>query len=368
MRPAAVSPCRPGELLDGPRGRRFLLELALRADELAAGEDEEYVEESLHSAVFLEGYHLSQGTRMPGVMFGPGAETARRTRIPAAEVARRLEAVPLPELDADLLRLTLADAVEHAAYWQPPEGSDILAALPELRAGLLRIAEHLLASPLIGHWADPVGASEQHVVGWDEDPPVLDAGSIRTSLRRWHAKTIVRELNSHSGVWWSAPSFSAPSSAGVSAHGVPAALWFVEDSMGWDYATTQRIVAPATGHGILELCTPEDWVDLCRRFPLDLSAQKRGTWDVSTGREGAWVIPDWSRVAEEYEGVHLSILGYLRCAGRALPVDEERSSVIAGWDPDETYWFVNGLQSVGRPTRWRLVTDDPDPAWVTVEP
>ena len=51
------------------------------------------------------------------------------------------------------------------------------------------------------------------------------------------------------------------------------------------------------------------------------------------------MIPDWSAVARHVDGVHLSVRGYLRTAGRAIAVDEERASVLAGWDPDRTFWF-----------------------------
>lgn len=37
--------------------------------------------------------------------------------------------------------------------------------------------------------------------------------------------------------------------------------------------------------------------------------------------------------------MHLTVAGYLSTAGRAIEVDHARASVLAGWNPDETWWF-----------------------------
>ena len=46
-------------------------------------------------------------------------------------------------------------------------------------------------------------------------------------------------------------------------------------------------------------------------------------------------IPDYLAVAEDFDAFHLSVAGYLSTAGRSLPVGDA-STVLAGWDPDET--------------------------------
>ncbi|MFX1760442.1 MULTISPECIES: hypothetical protein [Rhodococcus] len=65
---------------------------------------------------------------------------------------------------------------------------------------------------------------------------------------------------------------------------------------------------------MLEIHGPDDWVQLCRRFPLEAIAQKRPGWYRTTGRDGRWVLPDWRAVAEVYGGVHLNVAGYLAAA------------------------------------------------------
>ncbi len=72
-----------------------------------------------------------------------------------------------------------------------------------------------------------------------------------------------------------------------------------------------------------------------------MTAQKRHDWYRTTGRDGRWVMPDWSRVAEMYGGVHLTVTGYLAAAGTAIDVDDDAASVIAGWAPDETHWLTD---------------------------
>ncbi|MGO3555043.1 MAG: hypothetical protein ACTINZ_06650, partial [Microbacterium gubbeenense] len=86
-------------------------------------------------------------------------------------------------------------------------------------------------------------------------------------------------------------------------------------------------------------------------------------WRDTTGRDGPWVMPDWAAVAEEYDAVHLQVAAYLQAAGRALPVTDEAATVLAGWDPDATYWFTDRVRYVGKRTRWVMNDDDKRIRW-----
>ena len=103
---------------------------------------------------------------------------------------------------------------------------------------------------------------------------------------------------------------------------------------------------------MLEIATAEDWIRLCREHGLEVSAQKRHDWYLATGRDGAWKIPDWLAVARDYDGVHLGIGAYLALAGQCLEIDEKYASVIAGWDPDQTFWFTGELRCYGPAQEW----------------
>lgn len=132
---------------------------------------------------------------------------------------------------------------------------------------------------------------------------------------------------------------------------VPAALSFVEDSLGWEHATT----VPVRGTGrTLEIRTADDWKSLCRLFPLEVTASRRHDWFRATGRQGRWVSPDWERVSGEWDAAHLTVLGYLTGATRALHVDAETATVIAGWAPDSTIWLTDvARESEGPRQTWR---------------
>jgi hypothetical protein len=65
-------------------------------------------------------------------------------------------------------------------------------------------------------------------------------------------------------------------------------------------------------------------------------------------------------VADVWDGVHLTVAGYLTTAGRALDVEEQYATVLAGWDPDATYWLADVLRPAGPATRW---VRDADGEW-----
>jgi len=80
---------------------------------------------------------------------------------------------------------------------------------------------------------------------------------------------------------------------------------------------------------------------------------------------GTWLIPDFTAVAEDYDAVHLSIAGYLATAGRVLPVGDS-CTVLAGWDPDQTYWLTDTLTVAGPATIWTQTGEGPPGTTVPV--
>ncbi|MHA7274669.1 hypothetical protein ACX80Z_14710 [Arthrobacter sp. TMT4-20] len=90
-----------------------------------------------------------------------------------------------------------------------------------------------------------------------------------------------------------------------------------------------------------EVHTDDDWVSLCREYPLEVTASRRHDWFRCTGYDGRWVIPDWEKVAEQWDAVHLTVLAYLGYANRALRIDKDTSTVIAGWNPNTTIWLTD---------------------------
>ncbi|ALG27943.1 hypothetical protein AOZ07_02280 [Glutamicibacter halophytocola] len=66
--------------------------------------------------------------------------------------------------------------------------------------------------------------------------------------------------------------------------------------------------------------------------------------------------------------MHLSIGAYLALAGQCLPVDAKFATLIAGWDPGKTYWFIDGLLESEPSQYWKCVDANSNNAhWVLDE-
>jgi hypothetical protein len=266
-------------------------------------------------------------------------------------------------VEPGLIQSALQRSVDFARYWQEPDDEDRLAALPEVAAALLPLAEAVVASAEVAWWSQGFSI-DQWIVQWQtskgetipQTPISLTAWSEET--RRAEARAeCERPRDPHanlSGDWWSVPA-GAPKTVGR----IPAGLGLVEDAQDWDHA----VVVPVRCHGrVLEITSAEDWVQLCREFPLTVTASRRHDWFRTTGRDGAWVIPDWALVAREWDAIHLPVTAYLENAGRAIEVAEETASVIAGWDPDTTIWLaVAQPAAAGAPQSWQR---DDDAGWL----
>lgn len=345
-------------LLAGPRGRRLLLEFALASERIM---QPDYSKFRLLPAVSSAGYELDPGRGSSRVMavIGEGEPNCK----PASphDVSVAMDLVPLAEVTSELLCRSLATAVDTARYWQEPEGEDYLVATPEMRPALARVAGHIAASPHAQWWQTRVDLGDQ----WSVRFPVKDEFQQvpeREDLQQWRQSEIESEEHAirnrptdptanWSGRWWSIPPTTYQHSLRSLHDATPAALVFAEDAGGFDGALTQELYPPADAR-IYEIDGPEAWADLCRLFPLEQTAQKRQDWYRTTGRVGRWIIPDWSLVAREYDGIHLTVIGYLSAAGTAIQVDDDSASVIAGWNPDETWWLGDELDT-GETKYWR---------------
>lgn len=88
-----------------------------------------------------------------------------------------------------------------------------------------------------------------------------------------------------------------------------------------------------------EIDGAQAWAELCRHHSVDVTAERRHDWSRVTGRAGPWVVPDWATIARDYHGVHLTAAAYLGVAGTPIRVDGRSASLVAGWNPDQTYWL-----------------------------
>ena len=343
------------DLLAGPRGRRFLLELAT-ADDCSP---------RLGRALF-ETVRVTFGTpgmryarlRSPGVIAGDdslwGEDPDAIAEASPAGLARLLLESPLVEPSPRRIWSAVTAAVDTAAYWQGPDREDRLAVHPALQGALLRLAEHVLPF-LPSWWAQPAPRDDSSVVvrfeGGPEPLPAQAPPTLAAIWERW-----VREEARQQGIWWSTPPLALPRTSRTAPDGVIPGLVLVEDGFGWESAQCLPARPPADAR-ILTIGSAQDWIDLCRRAPLDVTSSRRENWKAATGRRGRWIQPDWSLLAREADGIHLTLQGYLSAAGRALTIDARHATLIAGFSPDETVWFlpVPVEEDAGR--SWVLAAD-----------
>jgi len=305
------------------------------------------------------------------VFFGDGDSAGFDDDLAGATVERLVESIA--EAEAALTAPAIDDAfwqsVNAARYWQAPDGVDIVAADPRVSAALIPLAEVVAAHAASLWWRRPI-VDEQWAIVFEGAPaefdPAPDAAarwtvSTRTEEERARARLSGVAGGRYSGNWWSHP-WGAPHTTGERPDGIPAGLAYVEDSLGW---TSAEAVAVAGAGRVVEIRGAEEWADLCRRYPLDVTAARGDDWFRATGRDGRWLLPDWGRVAADADAVHLTAWGYLTAATRVIDVDDEYASVIGGWAPDETYWLTGRVREIGRPRVAWLSTDGPfSPSWV----
>jgi hypothetical protein len=107
-------------------------------------------------------------------------------------------------------------------------------------------------------------------------------------------------------------------------------------------------------------------LDRWREHVLEGEARfrQRSDWLDTTGEVHNWFIPDWAAVAHDFDGVHLTLNGYLTTPGIAVPLqNNDGATVLAGFDPDTTWWLnVDAVHIEDEPTLWRV----DDERWVRV--
>lgn len=342
-------------LLAGPRGRRLCLQYAL------------YASPSIGTPLFWLS-HWAAPQRGTMLIIGEG-EPPEEPDYTVEQLADLITSITVPPPRTETLHEALRDSVDVARYWQEADGGDVVAAHPAVRAALAGVARIIVSSPAAASWDSPP-SPQQWAVDWRQ---AGEAGPLPTDnakllldwdrRRREDEDSAERELPSDvrepfTGTWWSLPMRLLQTRGSVRA-----ALELYEDSFGPEAAT----VIPVRGTGRThEIRCGDDWARLCLRYPAEVTASRRHDWYRITGRDGRWLIPDWRRVAEEWDAVHLTVLGYLNAATRLIPVDDEYGSVIGGWAPDSTLWLTDSAPESGPRQQW--VRPEGRDEWIRQEP
>lgn len=268
------------------------------------------------------------------------------------------------------LFLSLREAVDSARYWQEPDDIDVsLAADPE---PLRPVAETVVAGAP-DWWSAPVDLDGQVLTVFDrrDDPPLAGTAGVLAEWLRAEDRAAAQlaeylaqapdpdwAWRHFSGRWWSAP--LVPSVPGTTRCAPdPVGLRLVEDFGGFSAAEVRPVV-PTRAVRVHEVHGPADWAALVERFPLEVGESRGPDWWQVTGRVGRWLIPDWPRVAAEFDAVHVSVRGYLSTAGRVVPIGDDAATLLTGWSPDVTHWLTDVLAVGGPSQRW---TADDDDGW-----
>ncbi|MGP3987192.1 hypothetical protein [Streptomyces sp. 3N207] len=355
-------------LLGAPLGRDFL---------------GTFVDFALDHTLFAE---LGLGDVPGTLMFvveddGPGSEprsrTVRRRKrrdwrdVPAGEVRAALrDAVGrgewrgLGELSEAELMEQLSGVTEGFGFGG---GDTVLWGLTALAAEELRpVAAALVASPAASWWWDPVDRSDQRQLIWAGNGDGGGLAGVEEAVRRDMARE--RSANekgrrrlprpgerSLGATWWSAPDFATGTWTTGPRGGLPALeLGHFIDTFAPFEESTATVGSLTVGERarVAEIGRPHDWLDLVSRFPRDVSGTHNGEWRDWGDVDGPWYLPDWEAVAEHYDGVHVTVGGYLSSCGLAQPV-HDGCTMLAGWVPDATVWLRDVATEYRRLGVWR---------------
>jgi hypothetical protein len=67
------------------------------------------------------------------------------------------------------------------------------------------------------------------------------------------------------------------------------------------------------------------------------------------------ITPAWERVAEDWDGVHMSVAGLLSTTCRVLPVGGRSVTSVMRWHTETTAWFHPAF---GKPARTGIWSGD----------
>jgi hypothetical protein len=233
-----------------------------------------------------------------------------------------------PEYTSNDLLLRLAQWAENAAF-----GREALPSSDRIAVGALeRLAERIIQSPAVEWWWDTMDAGNQYAYTTG-DPPFAGSTSSRPESRS-------EEIRSAS-VWWVEPDrpIAVRSSRMAAGTRIPVALLCPDEHsfLGRDDVSLWSVRAPRAAR-VYEITQAADWVNLLARYPQKISGSLKPDWKNWTSWTGDWVVPDWLGVGRDWDGVHLSVAGYLGVSYRTLSTPSGMG-YLAGWNPDETVWL-----------------------------
>jgi hypothetical protein len=266
-------------------------------------------------------------------------------------------------LDLDELGLLAALAGELPGLAASAEGDEtMLALLASAQQELRPVADALVSAPAARRWWEPATRVDQRFLEWDGWPRLAGSAveqAVRDSMAAARAENAQalrrapRRGNPIRNCWWSMPEFAVQSltTGGFGDVSAIALARFVDAFTPLEETgATVWSVQIAPQARVMEIGGPEDWQTLVRTYPQDVTGTHGGEWRACSDVAGPWRLPDWEQVMEHYDGVHVTIGGYLG-GGLALPA-ADGYTMLAGWRPDATIWLRDLTTGNRRLGRW----------------
>jgi hypothetical protein len=279
-----------------------------------------------------------------------------------AAVASTVQAPAERSWSTDPLAL-LASVARAADQWEPP--------LSGGQAELLRpLAEAVASAPAASWWWEPADLRHQRWVGCDHHRTLARGGDVarvveaaeedaaaeeQAMARDWAQAPRGRRSGAEviaTGTWWSGPLGGTVWTSRGNIGDLPAiGLACAEDPLGEEEFEVWTVgIDPAAR--VYEVHEPGDWGRLAAAHPRDVTASRRHDWGRWTSREGRWILPDWRSVAAQWDGVHVSVAGYLNTAGMAVDTGGGAATLLAGWNADQTLWLRDVFTGTRQLTTW----------------
>ena len=252
--------------------------------------------------------------------------------------------------DARRLIRPLMDSIVSAMYWQPPWTHEGVIGSEPVLSALEPVASALAQARGTWWWDFGVDRLSQQHVRWIQHPEEDAPADRPPALPEILDLAVVAE--SRTGLtqaWWSVPNWFALQSARA-LDGLPASLCLVEECTG-DFEQAWVWGVEVDPHArVREITAAADWVALVAEYPVVLDGHD--DWRKATGRTGGWTVPDWRAVSEDWDGVHLTVSGYLAAASQVLDLGNGTATMIAGFNPDHTFWLRDVVRVSPQPVRW----------------
>jgi hypothetical protein len=282
-----------------------------------------------------------------------------RARAGAQVITAAVAQADLGQLAGCREPLPLLAAVARVAEGQQASAE---AQLADAKDALRPVARALAAAPAARWWWEPPDRGRQRWVSLEG--ATLPRGADVTAAVR-HAidedqrsalaprrRLLHRPRDApRSGHWWSAPLGGTIFTTTGPVGSLPAVELGVSEDNAGDETFEVWTVGIGPGARVREIGGPADWAGLTAEFPRDVTASRHDDWDRWTGRAGPWMLPDWAAVARDWDGIHLSVGGYLLTSGEAMAVGDGWT-LLAGWEADRTLWLNDVFTQVEHVASW----------------